>query len=104
MPTRVSPSDNKMYDKLTELKRHLGMCAACRAAISAHEPGLMCKGGAMMVLDAMTHFDAILKVRIKVKASGRQTVYPCPSTRAHGKTYEITAMPVYVTGVQDRLL
>ena len=96
-------SDNKLFDTLILLKRHLNSCAECRAAKKCNDPYMMCKSGIAMVLATMTYYDVIIALRIQAKESASEHVFPCPSLRAHGKTYELTALPVMTLGVQDRL-
>lgn len=103
MPRVKASSDNKLFDVLILLKRHLNECAACRAARKCNDPYMMCSSGIEMVMATMTYYDTIIALRIQAKASTEQHIYPCPSLRAHGKTYELTALPVMTVGVQDRL-
>lgn len=103
MTRKTASADNKLFNALISLKRHLGECAACRTAKRCNDPSMMCATGVKIVLSTMTYYDAIIDLRIKSKASDAVTIYPCPSLRAHGKTYELTALPVMVTGIQDRI-
>lgn len=103
MKTVKASSDNKLYDLLILLKRHLNECAACRAARKCNDPYMMCKTGITFVLSTMTHYDTVIALRLNARAAEGTYVYPCPSPRAHGKTHELTALPVMVVGVQDRL-
>lgn len=103
MKTVKPSSDNKLFDSLILLKRHLNECAACRAARKCNDPHMMCSSGIAMVMHCMTYYDTIIALRIQSRNASGEYVYPCPSLRAHGKTYELTALPVAVVGVQDRL-
>ena len=103
MRTVKASSDNKLYDLLILLKRHLNECASCRAARKCNDPYMMCKPGIVLVMQTMTYYDTIIALRLQSKAATATHVYPCPSLRAHGKTYELTALPVLVQGIQDRI-
>lgn len=103
MARRSVRSENQLYDVLISLKRHLGSCAVCRYAMRSHDASMVCSVTTEMILTAAKSYDAIVGLRIAARNSDISTVYPCPKLTAHGKLYELTAVPVVVTGYQDRL-
>lgn len=103
MAARAVNSDNKLYDLLVELKRHLRSCNECHMARKVDDPYLMCRQGIFLVLRAASHYDFIVKMRIEARRDGVPVIYPCPEPSVHGKSYEQTAIPVVVVGYQDRM-
>lgn len=97
-------SDNKLYDLLIELKRHLRTCKDCMAAMKVSEPYGMCRYCLQLILDSVKYYDVIISLRVAARNSEVKSCFPCPSLRAHGKTYELTALPVSVIGTQERLV
>lgn len=104
MDRKTAGSDNRLYDLLIDLKRHLATCKDCKASVKCDDPYMMCKTGITMVMQSAKFYDLIIKLRVKSSNSGSVTCFPCPSLRAHGKSFELTALPVYVTGIQDRMI
>lgn len=100
----LASSDNRLYENLIGLKRHLMICKQCRPAIKGNDPYAMCKLGITFVMMAAKHYDVLVSLRISAHNSDTRTVFSCPRLSAHGKTYELTAVPVVVVGYQDRLL
>ena len=95
--------DNKLYELLILLKRHLHSCKLCRGAMKTNNPYDMCREGIDAVLDAAIVYDSVIGIRISARNSDQQTVFPCPRPSLHGKTYELTAIPCVVTGYQDKM-
>lgn len=103
MSRKLTNADNRLYETLINLKRHLGSCAPCRVARKGDDPYMMCRMGIEMVVRAASFYDVLISLRVEARNSDDTTVYPCPSIRAHGRTYEMTAMPVVVIGYQGKL-
>lgn len=101
--SRQANVDNALYTTLMDLKRHIARCPSCRLYEKTDDPVLLCKQGIRLVVTAAKQYDKIPSIRIRLRNSKEPYVYPCPSIRAHGKTYELSAIPVIVVGHQDRL-
>lgn len=103
MARAIVNSDNRLYDVLVNLKRHLGSCGPCRYAMRNNDRDMMCGTSIEMCLQAIKSYELIVKLRIDSRSEDADMVYPCPKISAHGKSYEQTAIPVLVTGYQGRL-
>lgn len=103
MAARQVNSDNKLYDVLLELKRHMMSCRECGMSRKVDDPYLMCRQGIFLVLRAAHYSDVVAKLRIEARRDGTPTVYPCPKLSAHGKTYEQTAMPMVAVAYQGMM-
>ena len=103
MPKATVNSDNRFYDLLILLKRHMRSCRQCRMARKMVEPYDMCKDGIWLAMKTADYYDTIISLRIAAKNNGEPHIFPCPKPSAHGKTYELTATPMVVTGYQDRI-
>jgi hypothetical protein len=103
MPPKRSNADNKLYESLIMLKRHLMTCKPCHEAKISNDPFMLCRDGLNLTLALVDFYDSIIKLRVSARNSGSVTCFPCPSLRAHGQTYELTAVPVTITGYQDKL-
>jgi hypothetical protein len=104
MANKVSNADNRLYDRLIKLKTHLRSCKVCHAARKTSDPKMMCTFGMTLVLSVADSYDSIIGLRVSAHGSDKVTVFPCPKPSVHGKTFELTAIPVVVVGYQDRLL
>lgn len=96
--------DRNLFDSMIELKRHLRSCRDCIAARKAADEYRMCRTGLRLTLKAADRYDLLISLRRQAFASKQDTVFACPATSAHGKAYELTALPLHVTGIQDRLI
>lgn len=97
---RVS-KDQKLYDTLLDLKRHLRTCRDCQAAITSVDPYMMCRAGMLMTLKAANGYDDVIKLRVKAHNNPGGHVFACPDLSKHGKPYALTAPALHVTAVQD---
>lgn len=104
MPPVNVNADNRLYVLLIGLKRHLAQCPECKISSRTSDAEQMCGVGVRFVIEAAKQYNAIIPLRIKARNSTDHTVFPCPKPSAHGKTYELTALPVVVIGTQDRLI
>jgi hypothetical protein len=95
--------DDKLYDTLVALKRHLRSCSLCDQARKALAPDFMCRTGMMLVLVAAEGYDSIIKLRIQAHADPSGHVFACPDLAKHGKAYSITTPALHVTAIQDML-
>lgn len=96
--------DKMLFDAMIELKRHLRSCTDCVNARKARDPWMMCRRGANLTLEAATKYDLLISLRAEALKDKNGTVFACPDTSKHGKAYALTALPLHVTGVQDRLI
>lgn len=96
--------DSALFDAMIELKRHLRSCKPCTAARKAGDEYAMCQTGLRLTLKAADRYDLLISLRRQAFASKQDTVFACPQTSKHGKAYELTALPLHVTGIQDRLI
>ncbi len=96
--------DSTLSDGLIALRRHLRSCAECISARKRGEPRQICEYGLRMVLYAADHYESIIRLRVAAHNSGENIVYACPDTSRHGKAYPLVALPLVVTGFQDRLI
>lgn len=95
--------DDRLYNDLVRLKRHLRTCRACIAAMKGATPRDMCSEGMTYVLHAAKDYDDMIKLRRKVYDAHAHTFFACPDLRAHGRSYELTATPLMATGVQEAM-
>lgn len=95
--------DQKLYDTLVDLKRHLRSCAKCQAARKAVAPNMMCDLGRLLTLKAADGYDSVIKLRIQAHADVHSHVFACPDLSKHGKAYALTAPALHVVAVQDNL-
>jgi hypothetical protein len=103
MPAYSPGRDDKLYQDLAMLKRHLNYCKQCKAARKAADPHAMCGLGATLVLKSAERFDQIIRLRVAAHNGPDHTVFACPDLSKHGKSYAVTAEPLVVTGVQGGL-
>jgi hypothetical protein len=89
---------------LLELKRHFAMCDACRGAIKVNDTATMCPWALRKIIAVARAWDSNIALRLKAKRSGDPFVYRCPDLSKHSEAYAMTAEPLMVTGVQDRLI
>jgi hypothetical protein len=95
--------DTRLYDTMILLKRHLRSCKSCIAAIKAADGYMMCKEGIWLAVRAAQRYDNLITLRAQAFKDKEGTVIACPEPSKHGKAYELTALPLHVTGVQDGL-
>lgn len=95
--------DQKLHDKLIELKRHLRTCATCMAAKKARDFISMCALGLRLTVDAAMQYDDLIKLKIAAHKHPGNIIYACPDKSKHGKAFELTAYPYIATGIQDAL-
>lgn len=100
----IPNQDRSLFDAMIELKRHLRSCTPCHAARKAADEYGMCRTGLRLTLRAADRYDLLISLRRQAFASRQDTVFACPDTRKHGASYELTALPLHVTGVQDRMM
>lgn len=93
--------DQKLYDTLLNLKRHLRTCSDCKAARKAVDPYMMCRSGILLTLQAADQYDSVIKLRIAAHSNRDNHVFACPDLSKHGKPYSLTAPALHVTAVQD---
>lgn len=93
--------DQKLYDTLVDLKRHLRSCSKCQAARKAMFPHAMCDTGMLLTLKAADGYDDIIRLRIAAHKHDGGHVFACPDLSAHGKSFALTAPALHVTAVQD---
>ena len=98
-----SNKDQKLYDALLDLKRHLRTCKDCIASIKAVDPYMMCRSGMLMTLNAAKGYDDVIRLRVQAHARPGGHVFACPDLTKHGKSYAITAPALHVTSTQDAL-
>jgi hypothetical protein len=95
--------DDKLYDAMMWLKRHMDSCPMCMSARKGKTPRDMCDRGAMMALDAAMLYSDVMRLRIKAHSRPGDFVFACPDLAKHGKSYAVTAKPLMVNAIQDRL-
>lgn len=100
---RIRQQD-KLFDALIDLKRHLRTCRQCVAAKKASDPTAMCRDGIFFTFKAAMGYDDVIRLRTKAYGNPGGTVFACPDVTKHGKAYALTAPAMLVTGVQDTLL
>lgn len=100
----VANSDKACFDAMIELKRHLRSCKPCHAARKAASEQLMCRTGMRLTLKAADRYDLLISLRTQAFKSRQDTVFACPDTSRHGQAYALTALPLHVTSIQDRLM
>lgn len=93
--------DQKLYDALVDLKKHLRSCKDCQAARKAVAPELMCRLGILLVLKAADGYDSVIKLRIAAHKNPDSHVFACPDLSKHGKAYSLTAPALHVSAIQD---
>lgn len=95
--------DQKLYDTLVDLKRHLRSCKACQAARKAMSPHDMCGAGLLLTLRAAMGYDDVIRLRIAAHSDKAGHVFACPDLMKHGRAYAITAPALHVTAMQDAM-
>lgn len=99
----LATRDQKLYDKLIELKRHLRTCARCISAKKARDFVVMCNQGLRLTTEAAWQYDDLIKLKIAAHKHPGNIIYACPNRGLHGKAFELTAHPYVATGIQDAL-
>ena len=100
----IANQDRSLFDAMIELKRHLRSCKTCHSARKVADPGWMCKTGMRLTLRAADKYDLLISLRQKAFASKQNIVFACPDTSKHGQAYALTALPLHVVAIQDRLI
>jgi hypothetical protein len=95
--------DKALFDAMIVLKRHLRSCKPCTAARKAGDPYMMCREGLTKTLMAADRYDHLISLRIKALKDKAGTVFACPDLSKHGEAYALTALPLHVTGIQERM-
>jgi hypothetical protein len=101
--TQRATRDERLYNDMAILKRHLGECRQCRAATKGFTPYNMCPAGMLMTVAVASRFDSIIRLRRAAHNGPDHTVFACPDLSRHGKAYALAALPLHVTSTQDRL-
>lgn len=104
MTARQEVTYNRAANALIALKRHLRTCKECKVAIKCGIPRDMCLQGLNCTIQAAKLYDGVISARVAAKSNGGELLFLCPDTSKHGMAYALTALPVAVTGVQDRLI
>ena len=104
MTARKEVTYNRAANALITLKRHLRSCKECSAGLKAGSAHLMCAQGLTMTVSAAKLYDGVISARVAAKSNGGDLLFLCPDTTQHGIAYALTALPVAVTGIQDRLI
>lgn len=100
---KYRPGEDKLTDSMMTLKRHLRTCKECIKALKVNDIYLMCHTGAWLVIRSAIHYDSLVKLRIQASQLPGGCVYACPELSKHGAAYELTALPLVVTGIQGQL-
>lgn len=95
--------DDKLFGRLTALRRHLVKCTQCRDARSALNVDHMCLDGKGLTLAAADEFDIIIELKRRMRELGDGVFYPCPDPAAHGRSHAMTVRPYHAVAVQDGL-
>lgn len=96
-------SDRRLYDAMIVLKRHLNSCTQCHGARKANDEYGMCPDGLRLVLRAADRYDHLITLRAKALKNVTGVVFACPDLSRHGRSYALAALPLQVTGIQDRM-
>lgn len=95
--------DQKLHDKLVELKRHMRSCKECVAAKKSRDPGMMCNLGLRLTGEAAFSYDDVIRLKIAAHNHPGNTIYACPDLAKHGKAFQLTATAYLATAIQDTL-
>ena len=96
-------SDNRTADLLIQAKAHVRKCEKCNGAIRIADRDGLCPYMMTLLLTFITQYDRVIPRRLTAKRSGNVVIYSCPDLSMHGKAYALTAEPLVVKGVQDKL-
>lgn len=55
------------------------------------------------MLQVALRIDDLITLRRKALSAAKPYIFACPDVSKHGKSYALTALPMAVTGIQDRL-
>lgn len=95
--------DDILFREIVSLRRHLRSCRQCMYAKKSGTFGDMCDVSRKLLYVIAYRLDDIVKLRVAARIDDRDYVYACPDIGKHGKSYELTALPLAVTGAQDKL-
>ena len=96
-------SDNRVFDILTDMKRHLKYCRNCQSAMNVRDYDLMCPWTKGRILAAAEQSDKVIPRRLAAHRKDQRVFYACPDMAAHPKSWTITAEPLVAVGIQDSL-
>lgn len=99
----IKARDDRLFGRLTALRRHLVKCTECSEARKALNVGNMCRDGMNLTLAAADEFDIIIELKRRMKELGDGVFYPCPDPSAHGQAHAMTVRPYHAVAVQDGL-
>lgn len=100
----VVNQDRSLFDAMIELKRHLRSCKQCSVARKAADEYAMCRSGMRLTLKAADRYDLLIALRAQAFKSRQNIAFACPDTSKHGEAYALTALPLHVVAIQDRLI
>lgn len=96
-----SNKDDRLYNSIVNLRKHLASCYNCRGAIKGKTANDMCQTGISMTLDCAIHFDHLISLRIAAHNHPGRVIFACPDLTKHGSSYALTALPMLAVGAQD---
>lgn len=99
----MASRDQKLYDALIDLKRHMRSCQPCVAAKKSRDPSMMCNQGLSLTGKAAFSYDDVIRLKVAAHNHPGHTIYACPDLTKHGKVYQLTATAFLVTAAQDAL-
>lgn len=95
--------DNLLAVALLRLRRHFNACKKCRSARTARDFDMMCDEAKSALVEVAVKWDNNIPQRLAARNSSKEHVFPCPNPNAHGAAYALTAEPVVVVGMTERL-
>jgi hypothetical protein len=95
--------DQKLNDRMIELKRHLRTCARCISAKKAAVFTLLCPTGLRLTVNAALLYDDLIRLKVAAHNHPGNVIFACPDLSKHGASYSLTAYPYIATGIQDTL-
>jgi hypothetical protein len=95
--------DDALYREMVELKRHYRTCRKCGLSKKTNDPYDMCPTGLRLSWLLGRRLDDLIELRRKALGSKTSHIFACPDLSKHGKSYALTALPMAVQGIQDRI-
>lgn len=95
--------DNLLAVALLRLRRHFNACRQCRSARTVRDFDAMCSEAKAALIEVAVKWDNNIPQRLAARNSSKEHVFPCPNPNAHGAAYALTAEPVVVVGMTERL-
>lgn len=95
--------DNLLAVKLLHVRRHFNGCKKCRSARSARAFDNLCEWAKLELIEVAVKWDNNIPQRLAARNSTKDHVFPCPDPNAHGAAYALTAEPVVVVAMTERL-